>query len=393
MSRGLRLACAAAVLLLGPRPADAQQPADSAAGERPFVEGGAYDKPYLFSLPGRTAIGGYAEAHAAWHRADGVTEEGGFELRRWNLFTSTQVSDFVRIGAELEFEELAEEIRLEFAAIDVLIHPAFTLRAGAILAPLGRFNLAHDAPRNEFAERPLVSTEIVGTALTEVGLGGLGVLPLGNAGRVTYEAYAVNGFHDGLIEDSPDGTRIPLGRGNAEDNNASPAFVARVAWSPALGYELGVSGHQGAYNVFERDGVAVAERDDVSLWALDLEAELAGVRLSGEGVLAAIEVPDGLAGVYASSQHGLYVQAVRAWGNGWVRSMPASYFETGARYDAVDFDDDLDGDSVRRFTVGLNFRPTEDTVLKLNYLRGRARDRFNNAADQAGVVFSIATYF
>lgn len=384
---GIALACIPVPMLLA-----GQEPGDT-AHEQPFVEGGVYDKPYMTQLLGRTAIGGYAEAHALMRRADGATDEAGFELRRWNLFTSTQVSDFVRIGAELEFEELAEEITLEFAAIDVLLHPAFVLRAGAILAPVGRFNLAHDAPRNEFADRPLVSTGIVGTALTDVGVGALGAIPLAGSGRITYEAYAVNGFHDGLIEDSPDGTRIPLGEGNSEDNNASPAFVGRLTLSPAFGYELGVSAHHGIYNVFESDGVQVADRDRVGLWAVDAEASLLGVELSGEAVLATIDIPPGLEGVFASSQHGLYVQAVRALGRGWIPTMPASFFEVGTRWDTADFDDDLHGDSTRRLTVGVNFRPTADSVLKLNYYRGRSRDRFNNATDEAGLLFSIATYF
>ena len=360
---------------------------------RPFVEGGAYDKPYLTRLFGRTAIGGYAEAHARWEQADGITEEAGFEMKRWNIFTATQVNDFIRIGAELEFEEFAEEIKLEFAAIDFMIHPSFTLRAGAILSPLGRFNLSHDSPRNEFTDRPLVSTEIIGTALTEAGIGALGQFGLGGAGRLTYELYAVNGFHDGLINDSPDGTRIPIGKTNFEDNNASPAAVGRIAWSPRLGYELGISGHRGAYNVFLLDGEQVDERKNLAIWAVDMEAEVAGLELSGEAVTASVDIPPGLRGIYASGQRGLYVQAVRDFGRGWVRTMPGSFFEVGTRLDAVDYDTDLIGDLAQRITVGLNFRPTEEAVLKLDYVRGRTRDRFNNLGENAGVLFSIATYF
>jgi hypothetical protein len=117
--------------------AGAQQPADSA---RPFVPGGVYDKPYLTTLLGRTSVGGYAEGHARWARVDGVTEELGFVARRFNLFTATRVSDFVRIAAELEVEDGGEEITLELAAIDVILHPAAILRGGMILVPLGRWS-------------------------------------------------------------------------------------------------------------------------------------------------------------------------------------------------------------------------------------------------------------
>ena len=131
-------------------------PADTT---RPFVKGGVYDKPYQSLLLGRTAIGGYAEAHARWQEIEGLKDDAGFEAKRFNLFTSTKVSDWVRLGAEIEFEEGGREIKLEFAAIDIILHPTLTLRGGMVLSPLGKFNLSHDSPLNEFTDRPLVATD------------------------------------------------------------------------------------------------------------------------------------------------------------------------------------------------------------------------------------------
>jgi hypothetical protein len=359
----------------------------------PFVEGGIYDKPYLTTLLGRTALGGYAEAHARLEREDGVTEEFGFEAKRFNLFTSTRVSDFVRIGAEIEIEEGGEEIKLEYAAIDVLMHPAVALRGGMILAPLGRFNLAHDSPRNQFTDRPLVSTEILGVALSEAGLGFLGLAPLRGDARLTYEIYAVNGFGDALILEAPGGTRLPLGRQSFEDGNKSPAFVGRMAVSPRGGWEIGVSAHHGAYNVFEADGLALDDRRDLSIAVLDLELEAVGVRVQGEAARAWIELPASLVGLFAGGQSGFYVEASRDFGRGLVSTMPSSFFTWKARLDAVDFDADRRGDAAEQVSVGLNFRPTSDTAIKLDYVRGRSWDPFNNRADHAAFLFSLATYF
>ncbi len=391
MMRALTLVAGA--LLLVAQGLEAQD--TTATPERPFVAGGVYDKPYLTRLLGRTALGGYAEAHARLERADGATEDFGFEAKRWNIFTSTQVSDFVRIAAEVEFEEGGEEIKLEFAAIDVSINRALTLRAGMLLSPLGRFNLSHDSPRNEFTDRPLVATELLGVALSEPGLGILGLFPVGREGqgRITYELYAVNGFHDGLINASSDGTRIPLGRGNFEDNNNSPAVVGRVAYSPRLGFEFGVSAHHGAYNVFESDGTPVDQKRTLTIWVFDTEFEVAGFRFMGEASTTDIDVTPGLIGIFATSQRGFYLEALRDFGHGWVGTMPRSFFSAGARVDVVDFDGDVDGDTRHRYTAGVNFRPTNDTVLKLNYFRGTSRDRFNNPTEEAGLLFSVATYF
>ena len=375
--------------------AGAQQP-DTVARDstaRPFVRGGVYDKPYQTRLFGRTAIGGYAEAHARWQEQEGLKDHAGFEAKRFNLFTHTRVSDFVRIGAELEIEEGGQQVKLEYAAIDVLFHPALALRGGMILSPLGKFNLAHDSPLNEFTDRPLVSTEIIGVALSEPGFGVLGQLRLGIGSRLTYEAYATNGFHAGLIDASDAGTRIPLGRANHEDNNGSPAVVGRLAWSPSVDHELGVSAHHGAYNAFNVEGTAVDERRELTIAVIDGETRVFGFGISGELAIARIDIPPGLLGIYASKQHGGYVETVRELGRGWIRTMPQSSFALKARWDYVELDKDIPGESIGQVTMGANFRPTQDTAIKFDFVRGRGRDRFNNLAQHAFVLASIATYF
>jgi hypothetical protein len=403
MSRWVRLVLGAVGMLFIPVIGAAGQQPDTTAktkdttrtppGERPFVRGGVYDKPYQTRLLGRTAIGGYAEAHARYERVDGLRDEAGFEAKRFNLFANTRVSDFVRIGAEIEFEDGAQEIALEFAAIDFRIHPSLTLRGGMILSPLGKFNLSHDSPLNEFTDRPLVSTELTGVALSEPGFGVLGQFRTGRTGRLTYELYATNGFHDGLITDSEDGTRIPLGRHNFEDNNGSPAAVGRLAWSPRVGYEIGVSAHHGAYNVFNQEGARLDRRRNLTIGVLDAEATFMGVRVAGEAALAAIDVPEGLRGIYATGQRGIYVEAIRDFGKGRIRTAPQSTFAVKMRWDYIDFDTDIRGTSIAQVTVGVNFRPTQDSALKLDFVRGRGRDEFNNLGQHAFVLASIATYF
>ncbi len=360
---------------------------------RPFVRGGPYDKPFQTRLFGRTAIGGYLEAHARYQRVDGANDDSGIEAKRFNLFAATRVSDFVRMAAELEFEDGASEIKLEFAAIDVRVHPSFAMRGGMILAPLGKFNLSHDSPLNEFTDRPLVSTELLGVALSEPGVGALGQFSLGRTGRITYEAYATNGFHDGLIQDAEDGTRVPLGRGNLEDNNGSPAFVGRIAWSPGIAHEIGLSAHHGAYNVFTEDGVEVDERRNLTIAVIDAETEAFGVQLRGEAASVLVDVPTTLSGIFAEKQRGLYAEAVREFGQRWIKTMPESFFALKARVDYVDFDVDRDGSDQRQISIGFNFRPTRDTAIKFDYVRGHSRDEFNNKSEHAFLLASLATYF
>jgi hypothetical protein len=389
--RRLRQAIALFALLIPAIPLLGQQ--DTAATDRPFVRGGVYDKPFLTRLGSNTAIGGYAEAHARWEEVGGLREEAGFEAKRFNLFTATQVSDFVRIGAEIEIEEGGEEVKLEYAAIDLRIHPALTLRGGMILSPLGRFNLSHEAPLNEYTDRPLVSTELLGVALSEPGFGVLGQMGFGRTGRVTLEGYATNGFHDGLITASEEGTRIPLGRGNTEDANASPALVGRVTVSPRVGWEFGVSAHHGAWNIWNVEGAAIDERRNLTIGVVDMDMRFGALTLQGEVATASIDVPPGLVGIYASRQRGGYLDLSMPFGAGWIAAMPASHFTAKLRFDAVDLDVDRTGQSTQQVSVGVNFRPTADTALKFDLVRGRASDEFNVRAEHARLLMSLATYF
>jgi hypothetical protein len=43
--------------------------------------------------------------------------------------------------------------------------------------------------------------------------------------------------------------------------------------------------------------------------------------------------------------------------------------------------------------LGVNFRPVPEAALKLAWVRGETRDRFNNPAANAVVQLGVATYF
>lgn len=372
--------------------AELAAPSDDTEG-RPFVKGGIYDKPYITQLGRGTNLGGYTEAHFRFEREEGITEEVTFEPKRFNLFTYTPVTDRVRVASELEFEEGGEEIKIEIAVIDFEIHNALTFRGGIILSPLGRFNIAHDSPANDLTDRPLVSTEIIGTALSEAGMGFFGAFYPSVNSRLTYEIYGVNGFNDSVLIGSEDGTRIPAGKGNFEDNNQSPAVVGRVGVSPHPSVEVGVSGHAGLYNVHILDGLEVDEKRSLTIFVLDGEFRWKRFEFLGEYARASVEIPDSLIGLQAENQQGLYLQGNIHFLKGLIKMLPESVFTGVVRYGLVNFDTDVDGDSQNRLTLGLNFRPTEDTVFKLDYQYNWLRDGFNLEARSAGLLFSAATYF
>ncbi|MDE2726482.1 MAG: hypothetical protein OXI19_00570 [Gemmatimonadota bacterium] len=365
--------------------------AQDAPDSRPSVKGGFEDRPFI-TRAGNTRIGGYAEVHLRFERVDGINEALTFDPKRFNLFTYTVVSDRVRVASELEFEEGGEEIKLEMAFIDFEIHPAFTFRGGIILSPLGRFNLSHDSPVNDLTDRPLVSTQIIPTALSEAGMGFFGAMYPTPSSRISYEFYGVNGFSDGVILSDPAGTRIAAGKGNFEDNNQRPSWVGRLAISPQPNWELGGSFHTGPYNVWKADGLTIDAKRGLTILALDWNGIWKSFELLGEYAKAEIDVPLESA-IFQANQQGFYGQINAHFGRGWLTALPESVFTGVVRVGAVDFDADTTGDSHRRLTLGLNFRPHEDTVFKFDYQRNWERDPFNNEVRGASFLFSVATYF
>lgn len=361
--------------------------------ELSLVKGGIYDKPFMTRSQGRTLFGGYAETTFRFERLDGIKDELTFSVERFNIFVFAPVSDRIRLVAELEFEEGGEEVKMELAMIDFEIHPAFTFRGGILLSPLGKFNLAHDGPTNELNDRPLVSTQIIPTTLSEPGMGIFGAFFPGAASRITYEAYLVNGLNEGVLTGNPDGTRIASGKVNFEDNNNYPSFVGRLGVSPIPDFEIGISTHTGPYNVWVEDGLKIDERRDLTVLAVDAEGRWNKFNFLGEYARANIDVPGGSGGIFASKQEGYYTQISYRFFENVINTLPESRFSGVVRYDVADFDSDIAGESQKRLTVGLNFRPADDTIFKFDYQHNWMRDKFDTESRSAGLIFGMATYF
>ena len=167
VARSVRGACLTlAALCLAPPPLQAMRTDSLAAGALEAATGTRND-----NAVGPIRIGGYVEAGGRWLRSDGISEGPGFELRRFNLMTSTDLRRRIRVSGEIELEHGGEEIVLELAQVDVLLHTAANLRAGILLLPLGRFNLSHDGPGNDLPARPAMATDLLGSALSQPGLG------------------------------------------------------------------------------------------------------------------------------------------------------------------------------------------------------------------------------
>lgn len=377
-----------------------------AAEERLGTKSGLYGKPFLESER-RTYLGGYVDLE--YFDVEGRNRR--FTQHRFVPFIYADVTENVKFAAEIEFEyggsdaEAGDgETKVEFATIDYVFDEAFAFRAGAILVPLGKFNLIHDSPVNDLTDRPLVDQTVIPTTLTEAGLGFFGSAYPGGESKLDYEVYAVNGFR-GLVDDADSATGSESlfsassgtrnGRASLRvDNNNSMAGVGRVAYSPTLGAEVGLSAHAGKYDdagenwlvIYAVDAIFQPSRFVSVLSGLEFQGEFARAEIERDDLAEASGVPDDLWGVYGQMNYHFMFDFLR-------ESLPGVFKEESTFTFVTRVDHtELDSTRTERVTLGLNFRPIEDTVFKFDY-QFNFEDWDRNEVRNDAFVFSIASYF
>ena len=399
----------------------AQQPR-RAPDQRVGQVSGIASRPFLYR-GGGAAVGGYVDLEFARDYDANTTT---FTQHRVIPFIFAEISDRLHFGTELEFEYGGPnagatddgEMKVEFAAFDLNIAKGFNFRAGALLSPLGKFNLIHDSPVNDLTDRPLVDNRLIPTTLTEAGVGFWGQAFPSTGTVLTYEAYIVNGFNNRLIEyeaDAPGALtasyNVRGARGSMlSDNNTAKSLVARLAFAPTLGVELGASVHAGRYGDAGSGGLTIAALDLVvthGRWELLGEVGHAGwtrddvnERARAEAVyLAATPGGAGFDAAYAAvrrvdAQRGGYAQVNFHFGRG-VLGFANSTFTGIVRADHLDLDTDTAGDLQQRLTLGLNWRPVEQAAIKFDYQWNWTTPPGTTTASTPTkrLVASVATYF
>lgn len=381
-------------------PADAQDTTEI----RTPAQDAIYNRPFILEVNKfSTSIGGYFEGNSNYFSEDGVTEGLSFELRRFNIFLYSSLGPGIKFLSELEFEHGTEEIALETALLDFQFSPQFALRGGIILVPLGMFNQNHDSPRWDIIDRPLVSTKIIPSTLSEVGFGVYGRIPLGGYLSLTYSSYLTNGLRDGVILNSEGKTFIPSGKHKeafGEDNNGLPAYSGRIALQHSLG-ELGLSFYRGVYNSFRIEGVEVDKKRNLSIGALDFSANIFDFTLLGEAAYSIIEVPENISEIYGDKQLGAFVDVIYPLFKGQVFLFNDAVLNSIVRLEYVDFNignftvtNQNIRDDITALVFGFSFRPVPNTIIKANYRRHWTVDAVGNPAiHTAGFQFGFASYF
>ena len=365
-----------------------------------------YNRPFATSDKLPVALGGYLETNWQHLGTDGVTDGHQFQFRRMTLFVSSTIQSRLKFLSEIEFEEGGKEIAIEFAAVDFEINPLFNLRGGMILNPIGAFNQNHDGPKWEFTDRPISSTQLLPATWSNAGFGIYGK-KYSKEWMLGYELYISGNFDNSIIDNSENKTFLPSSKQNSERfeelNSGLPLYTGKIAIRKKNIGELGLSYMGGVYNKYQADGIVLDEKRTLNVFALDFNTTIAATQtaFTTEWALINVQVPDGYTQQYGRKQFGGFVDFIQPVLKKKMLGWSQATLNIACRLEYVDWNvgtfnetSGSIGEALWSVMPAVSFRPSAQSVLRLNYRYQKQKDLLGNPpALSAGFSLGISTYF
>ncbi len=331
----------------------------------------------VYFSPQGLSIGGYGEI--VYINYDSSSKRDYTDLYRFIPYIGYKFNDKIILNAEIEFEhggnaERGGEVSVEFAYIDFLINKWANIRLGNLLIPVGITNLQHEPVFFNSVNRPEVETKIIPSTWNENG-----ILFYSNTGNIDYQVGIVNGLYGtthgefGFSSDS----WIRGGRqGGAKAVAEDFAFVGRVDYSGIEGLYLGGSVYYGNSGQGETLG-GEEIKGTVSLFEIHGKYQIKGFELTGLYVKGHLRDSDLISlyndDVIGKDTYGYYLNVaydvLPLLNQNSNFSLPvfARYEKYNTQDSVADgFTPDPNNDKTI-WTVGLNFKPHPNIVLKADY--------------------------
>ena len=365
-----------------------------------------YNRPFMKYGKIPVAIGGYMEANTHYASRDGKSEGVSFQMRRVTLFVSSTIHSKIKFLTEIEFEDGAKEINIEFASLDFQLHPLFNFRGGILMNPIGAFNQNHDGPRWEFVDRPIASTRLLPATFSNVGFGFYGKIYKPNV-VWGYECYLTNGFNDRIIGNRENKTFLPATKLDPErfeeSFNGHPMTTVKTSFRYKRIGELGLSYMGGVYNKYQDDGLVLDKKRRVDVVAIDFNSQIPKINtaITTEFAWIFVDVPENYTQQYGNKQYGGFIDLVQPIIRKKMFGFEKASFNAALRLEYVDWNvgkfketGSAISDEVIGVVPGVSFRTSPQTVLRFNYGYQWQKDLFGNPAMKTVFVqFGISSYF
>ena len=365
-----------------------------------------YNRPFLAVSKVPVAVGGYVEADYSYIGTDGVSEGHSFRIPRLTLFVASAINRRIRFLSEIEFEEGGREVNIEFASLDFIFHPLINFRGGVVMNPIGAFNQNHDGPKWEFVDRPVAMTQMLPATWSNVGFG-----LYGKHYRETwsfgYELYLTNGFDETIVNNAQNKTYLPATKASPdrfeESSNGQPLLTAKFAVRRSRIGEIGLSYMGGIYNKFKDDGIVIDDKRGLHVVAIDFNTTLPSIHtyIVGEWAWVSVNVAESVGEQFGKNQYGGFVDVVQPLLKGRLLGFKDAILNIACRFEYVDWNagsfEETGGniaDDYAAIVPAISFRPTSQTVIRLNYRRAWQQDLLGNPpANTGGIQFGISSYF
>ncbi len=356
----------------------------------------------VYQIERGLSIGGYGEYNFQKFVSDQRGQRDVFDMLRLVLYTGYKFNDRILFNAEIEFEHaIAGEstvtsesgaAEVEFAYLDFMMWEPLNARAGLLLVPVGFINEMHEPPFFHGVFRPETERLIIPTTWREGGVGLFGTLAPG----LDYRAYLMNGLNaDGFSSNGIRGGRQAGNRALAEDF----AGVVRLDYTPIAGVTVGGSVWTGDSG---QDGEFDGQKPSAFtlLWETHAQVRYRGLEMRALGAFVSIDDADvlsrGLEDTIADDTFGFYAEAA-------YDVLPLVLPDTTHallpffRYEIFDTQDDVPhgfqrvpGKDVQLYTIGIDYKPHPQVVLKFEYRNFNAGSTLPRADEinlGAGFVF------
>lgn len=373
-----------------------------------------YSRPFLKSSKLPVSLGGYMETNWQHLGTDGISEGHQFQFRRMSIFIASSISKRVKFLSEIEFEndpaELMEgnppEIDIEYAAMDIEFQNLLNLRCGMILNPIGAFNQNHDGPKWEFTDRPIAMTQMLAATWSNAGFGLFGKKYSKNW-MFGYEIYLTGGFNNSIIDNDKNKTYLPQAAESAArfatTESGEPLVTGKLAMRNSIVGELGLSYMGQSYNKFQQDGLIIDTKRNLNVLAVDFNTTLPKVKtfITAEFAWIFVEIPKTYTQNFGNKQKGGFMDIVQPILKKKMMGWDNAVLNLACRVEYIDWNigkfRETKGNIAEDFwsiMPAISFRPTQQTVLRLNYRYQQVRDIVGNAPSiTGGFIFGISTYF
>ncbi len=323
------------------------------------------------------SIAGYSEM--LYERFSGANQAGDpsertsqIDFLRAIIYAGYRFNDRFLFNSEIEIEH-ADEVFVEFAYLDYLVHDNLGIRGGLVLLPMGLVNEFHEPTVFLGAERPVTESVIIPSTWRENGAG-----VHGSSGMFSYRAYVVNGLAGANFSSA--GIRSGRQKGSkAKAENF--AFTGRLDVTPTPGVFVGASFYTGG-----------SGQGDIAIDGRNFDVRTTIVDVHGQAQIRGFDVR----GLFANASIGDALELNQVLGktgtSGVAEAMRGGYMQVG--YDVLSQSSALGGTQLTPYyrwervdtqatmpvgfdrsrstdntfnTIGFEVKPIPNIVLKADY--------------------------